>query len=65
MKVSKEPVLVIYQNEKAVAMVKRDEESKKNIIYACEEMGIENIESLLSKKNEESSQQDYNALCRN
>lgn len=46
---SKEPVVVVYEGEDAVAIVKRDTKSKKTILYALHEMDMDDIEKLLRK----------------
>lgn len=49
MNASKEAALVIYHDKEPVAIVKRDEVSKKTILYALKEMCMDDIESLINK----------------
>lgn len=45
-----ESVLVFYtDSEEAIAIVKRDNKSKKTIFYSLQEMGKDEIESLFKK----------------
>lgn len=45
----KEAVLIIYQDEEPVAIVKRDDQSKKTIFYGLKEMCVDDIEHLINK----------------